>query len=223
MTSYSSSLLSHFNKMTQVQQLVQKRQCFLTKADEASLLLELRKRPTMNQITLKNHDFQFNRSTSSDVNSSDKPSSGRMYTAASYSVKTTEKALRTKSISVVTSSYFLPTLRILLSYKNLSSIMSWMPDGKSWKIHDQYAFVEEILHIFFEYLDSYNEFIQLLSLCGFKTLCDPSLNLFFCESFVRNDVKKSACDSGIKRSRSLAQSGLVKPVPEYKRRRPLFY
>jgi len=50
--------------------------------------------------------------------------------------------------------------------KGLSDIVSWLPDGKSFKIHSQSAFEETIMPRYFSGMSSYKSFRRQLNLYG---------------------------------------------------------
>lgn len=62
----------------------------------------------------------------------------------------------------------LPTkLSAMLSCKEFEHIISWMPHGRAWKIHNPHAFVEEVIPRFFDNTN-YNSFIRLVNAWGFR-------------------------------------------------------
>mmetsp|Transcript_28144 Transcript_28144/g.64402 ORF Transcript_28144/g.64402 Transcript_28144/m.64402 type:complete len:318 (-) Transcript_28144:391-1344(-) len=114
---------------------------------------------------------------------------------------------------------FVSTLRTTLSNEKVKSVISWLPDGKSWKIHNQDAFANVILPFYFgNRLHSYETFLYLVSKSGFNTLIDSSTGIFFSESFNRenrgtNYVFESKCSlpsefrtEGKKNQSSISQS-----------------
>jgi len=50
--------------------------------------------------------------------------------------------------------------------KGLDDIVSWLPDGKSFKIHDQVRFEQSIMTMYFSGMSSYKSFRRQLNLYG---------------------------------------------------------
>ena len=50
--------------------------------------------------------------------------------------------------------------------KGLDDIVSWLPDGKSFKIHDQVRFEQSIMPMYFSGMSSYKSFRRQLNLYG---------------------------------------------------------
>jgi hypothetical protein len=66
-----------------------------------------------------------------------------------------------------------------------SHIISWLPDGKSFKVHDRYAFTNQIMPIFFG-SSKYKTFQRNLNLWGFQTVSKgPYKGVCSHEFFVR--------------------------------------
>jgi HSF-type DNA-binding len=57
-------------------------------------------------------------------------------------------------------------LELTSSDAELSSIVSWLPDGKSFSVHDQVAFAERVLPVHFGGMNSYKSFRRQLNLYG---------------------------------------------------------
>ena len=53
------------------------------------------------------------------------------------------------------------------------SIISWLPDRQSFKVHDQKAFVEQILPRYFK-VTKYKSFLRQLNIYGFERITDTS-------------------------------------------------
>lgn len=58
-------------------------------------------------------------------------------------------------------------LNAMLTNPHYAHIISWLPHGRAWKIHDAHAFVDEVIPNFFEYTN-YNSFIRLVNAWGFR-------------------------------------------------------
>lgn len=68
-----------------------------------------------------------------------------------------------------------------------SSVVSWLPDGKHFKVHDTKGFLEDIVPRFFKQ-KSYKSFQRQLHIYGFaRILKGPSRGAYFHPKFIRND------------------------------------
>jgi hypothetical protein len=64
----------------------------------------------------------------------------------------------------------LPTkLNAILSNPDIQHIVSWLPHGRSWKVHDSQRFMEEVMPHYFEYTNYYS-FIRLVNAWGFRRM-----------------------------------------------------
>ena len=69
----------------------------------------------------------------------------------------------------------------MLSIPEVQHIISWMPHGRSWKIHNADRFVKQVMPQFFEY-SNYNSFIRLVNAWGFRRLTKgPDKNAYWHE------------------------------------------
>jgi HSF-type DNA-binding len=65
------------------------------------------------------------------------------------------------------------------------AIISWLPHGRSWKVHNPQAFIENIIPAFFDY-QNFNSFIRLVNAWGFRRLIKgPDRNSYYHELFLR--------------------------------------
>jgi HSF-type DNA-binding len=72
-------------------------------------------------------------------------------------------------------------LYAMLSIPEMQHIISWMPHGRSWKIHNADLFVKQVMPRFFEY-SNYNSFIRLVNAWGFRRLTKgPDKNAYWHE------------------------------------------
>jgi len=72
-------------------------------------------------------------------------------------------------------------LYAMLSIPEVQHIISWMPHGRSWKIHNVDLFVKHVMPCFFEY-NNYNSFIRLVNAWGFRRLTKgPDKNAYWHE------------------------------------------
>mmetsp|Transcript_10375 Transcript_10375/g.14640 ORF Transcript_10375/g.14640 Transcript_10375/m.14640 type:complete len:470 (+) Transcript_10375:174-1583(+) len=76
-------------------------------------------------------------------------------------------------------------LNAMLSNPEFQHIISWMPHGRSWKVHNPHAFVEEVIPKYFEYTN-YNSFVRLVNAWGFRRITKgPDRNSYYHELFLR--------------------------------------
>jgi hypothetical protein len=77
----------------------------------------------------------------------------------------------------------LPTkLYALLSNPTIQHIISWLPHGRSWKVHDSKLFMEEVMPHYFPYTNNYYSFIRLVNAWGFRRISrGPSRNSYWHE------------------------------------------
>ena len=76
-------------------------------------------------------------------------------------------------------------LREMLSTPEYERIISWLPHGRAWKIHDSQAFIEHIIPHFFDY-QNFNSFIRLVNAWGFRRMMKgPDRNSYYHELFLR--------------------------------------
>jgi hypothetical protein len=72
-------------------------------------------------------------------------------------------------------------LNAMLSDPEFNSIISWMPHGRSWKVHNAHLFLEQVIPRFFEYTN-YNSFIRLVNAWGFRRILKgPDRNSYYHE------------------------------------------
>ena len=62
---------------------------------------------------------------------------------------------------------FLPKLRSILSSTSIEHLVSWLPEGKIWRIHKIESFINAILPFFVE-VSGWDAFLLTLSSYGFK-------------------------------------------------------
>jgi len=73
----------------------------------------------------------------------------------------------------------------ILSMPEYSHIITWMPHGRSWRVINIRAFVEEVMMRFFEY-SNYSSFIRLVNAWGFRRITSgPDNNSYYHELFLR--------------------------------------
>jgi len=60
-------------------------------------------------------------------------------------------------------------LEAMLSIPEFQHIISWLPHGRAWKIHDAAMFLQHVMPRFFEY-NNYNSFVRLVNAWGFRRL-----------------------------------------------------
>jgi hypothetical protein len=60
-------------------------------------------------------------------------------------------------------------LEAMLSNPEFSHIVSWMPHGRSWKVHNIHLFVKQVIPGFFEY-NNYKSFIRLVNAWAFRRI-----------------------------------------------------
>jgi len=78
-----------------------------------------------------------------------------------------------------------PKLYTILSMREFSRIITWMPHGRSWKVIDTKGFQEEVMPRFFEYTN-YESFVRLVNAWGFKRVpLGPDRSSYFHEMFLR--------------------------------------
>jgi hypothetical protein len=71
----------------------------------------------------------------------------------------------------------------------VKAIVSWLPDGKHFKVHDIKAFLEEIVPQFFKQ-KSYKSFQRQLLIYGFsRVLKGPSRGAYYHPKFIKKDRK----------------------------------
>ena len=76
-------------------------------------------------------------------------------------------------------------LREMLSTQEYEHIISWLPHGRAWKIHDSQAFIEHIIPQFFDY-QNFNSFVRLVNAWGFRRMMKgPDRNSYYHELFLR--------------------------------------
>lgn len=99
-----------------------------------------------------------------------------------FSSRETDRAGRSSSPNSTIRVQKLPAkLNAMLSNPNFSHIISWMPHGRAWKVHNAHAFVEEVVPRYFEYTN-YNSFIRLVNAWGFRRLLKgPDRNSYYHE------------------------------------------
>ena len=72
-------------------------------------------------------------------------------------------------------------LNAMLSNPELSTIITWLPHGRSWKILKQKEFVSTVMPNYFE-SNNYKSFLRLLNAWGFRKITrGPEKNSFFHE------------------------------------------
>lgn len=77
-------------------------------------------------------------------------------------------------------------LSAMLSNPEYQHIISWMPHGRSWKVHNPHAFVEEVIPKYFEYTN-YNSFVRLVNAWGFRRITKgPDRNSYYHEVSLEN-------------------------------------
>lgn len=80
-------------------------------------------------------------------------------------------------------------LNAILSNHENEHIVSWMPHGQAWRIHDLDRFRDQILPVYFDCgscAGSINAFLRLLKLWGFRQLAHgPDISAFYNEMFLR--------------------------------------
>jgi hypothetical protein len=74
--------------------------------------------------------------------------------------------------------------------KQLEAIVSWLPNNQSFKVHDQDAFVKEVLPRYFK-ITKYKSFIRQLNSYGFQRLHQkgPSQGGYFHRLFIRDEPR----------------------------------
>lgn len=72
-----------------------------------------------------------------------------------------------ESLAPIKSPPFLSKLSSILSLKTIEHIVSWLPEGKIWRIHKFESFVSDILPLFDEMPD-WETFLVALHLHGFE-------------------------------------------------------
>jgi hypothetical protein len=100
-------------------------------------------------------------------------------------------------------------LYAMLSIPEVQHIISWMPHGRSWKIHNVDLFVKHVMPCFFEY-NNYNSFIRLVNAWGFRRLTKgPDKNAYWHEVSLHGSLtpesQRSADFSSIRCRRSYYQ------------------
>lgn len=84
-------------------------------------------------------------------------------------------------------------LNAMLSIPGYQHIISWMPHGRSWKVHNPHAFVEDVIPKYFEYTN-YNSFVRLVNAWGFRRITKgPDRNSYYHEV----SLEQSLCGSSI--------------------------
>jgi len=76
----------------------------------------------------------------------------------------------------------------LLKRPKFSNIISWMQDGRSWKIHATEVFERLIIPVFFPKVTTYNSFALLTKIFGFKSFPSNPNGWFYSEDFLREEV-----------------------------------
>jgi hypothetical protein len=72
-------------------------------------------------------------------------------------------------------------LSAMLCNPEFTSIISWMPHGRSWKVHNVHLFLGHVIPHFFEY-SNYNSFIRLVNAWGFRRILKgPDRNSYYHE------------------------------------------
>jgi hypothetical protein len=72
-------------------------------------------------------------------------------------------------------------LNAILSNDEFSRAISWMPHGRSWKIHNPHVFVEQVIPRFFKYTN-YKSFIRLVNAWGFRRILNgPDRDTYYHE------------------------------------------
>jgi hypothetical protein len=73
-------------------------------------------------------------------------------------------------------------LRLLLTIKSTQDVLSWLPEGKIWRIHMVQTFVASLLPVFSADVSSWNQFLVSLSELGFRVVSrGPDSIAFFHE------------------------------------------
>ncbi len=60
-------------------------------------------------------------------------------------------------------------LNALLSDPTTQLIVSWLPHGRAWKVHNTYVFEEQVIPTYFD-ATKYNSFVRLVNAWGFRRL-----------------------------------------------------
>jgi len=76
----------------------------------------------------------------------------------------------------------------LLKRPKFSYIISWMQDGRSWKIHATEVFERLIIPAFFPKVTTYSSFALLTKIFGFKSFPSNPNGWFYSEDFLREEV-----------------------------------
>jgi hypothetical protein len=72
-------------------------------------------------------------------------------------------------------------LNAMLSTSDYQHIISWVPHGRAWKVHNSPMFVEHVMPQIFEY-NNYNSFIRLINAWGFRRMTKgPDRNAYWHE------------------------------------------
>ena len=109
-------------------------------------------------------------------------SSREKFVYRDFSSREADRAGRSSSPNSTIRVQKLPAkLNAMLSNPNFAHIISWMPHGRAWKVHNAHAFVEEVVPRYFEYTN-YNSFIRLVNAWGFRRILKgPDRNSYYHE------------------------------------------
>jgi len=80
----------------------------------------------------------------------------------------------------------LPTkLVAILADQTIQHIVSWLPHGRAWKIHNPHLFADQVLPTYFE-ASKYNSFVRLINAWGFRRVTRGiDKNAYYHELFLR--------------------------------------
>lgn len=142
----------------------------------------------------------------------------RKKTSSSLSSTTGKKSSRTDAKCM-----FPWRMHQLLEYagsNDLSHVVSWLPGGRSFKVHDRDAFMDAVMPQYFKQ-SRYKSFVRQLNLWGFTcAISGPNKGSYSHDSFVQDDpelctsmervkIKGPASRRGVKKATTTAAAALM--------------
>jgi len=101
-------------------------------------------------------------------------------------INTTLTERKVKQLPPISKNYFRAIVRALLERSEISNIISWEEDGRSWRVHEIKVFERYVIPTVFPQMSAYASFLLLAKTHGFKIIRSNSAGWFYDKHFYRN-------------------------------------
>lgn len=98
-------------------------------------------------------------------------------------INTTLTERKVKQLLPISKNYFRAIVRALLERSEMSNIISWEDDGRSWRVHQIKVFERYVIPTIFPQMSSYASFLSLAKTHGFKIIRSNSAEWFYDKDF----------------------------------------